>query len=250
MDIYVITLKNKQDYIKSKNFKNLYKITNKLYFIKGIILNEKQSKQYYFYSKSAIGISLAHFKIWKKIQKKNINNHFSLILEDDTILNVNLDDFFKEINDIINKHIFDIYKIHSDFNNGFTSCAAYIINNNSINKLLENYKIILGHIDFDLFVLNLLNKIKILIHPYNLFYTDESESLNRKNKYSILKLVDNIKLSNRCDKSLNHLLSYKVFRIINYELIVFEIFMLVILIFLFVFNLKYLFLIILILLLI
>ena len=261
ISIYVITLKSKEDYKKSQNYHSLSKITNKIILIKGIILNNKQSDKYFFYAKSSIGITFAHLKTWKYILKNNkqynnqdnnqnnkLNyNNYSLIFEDDAILNIKKTNYKDIINDIIKNNVFDIYKLHSDFNNGFTSLAAYIINNNSINKILNHYKIILGHLDFDLFILKLFNNIKILTHSYNIFKTDESESLNRKDKYNFLNLL-NFKLCKRSDKSVKYLLCYKVFRIKEYEIIAFEIIML----FIFILNLfikfKYLFLIILILL--
>lgn len=254
IQIFVITLKNKDEYIKSENYKNLSKVTNKIVLSKGVLLNKEQSDKYLLYAKSAIGISLAHINVWKKIRKSNLKktkaqiNDFSIILEDDALLNINHNEFNNEINKIINNYDFDIYKIHSDFNNGFTSMAAYIINNKSINKIINNHKIILGHLDFDLYLLKLLNKIKLLTHKENLFITDENESTNRKDNYNILRLLDNIKLSERCDKNLRHFLTFKVFRIFNYETIVFEILLFVLLIISIIFKLKYLFFIIIILL--
>jgi len=254
IQIYVITLKNKEDYIKTDNYKNLSKITNKIILSKGVLLNKEQSDKYLLYAKSAIGISLAHINVWKKIRKnkssknKELINDFSIILEDDTLLNIDYNKFNNEITKIINNYNFDIYKIHSDFNSGFTSTAAYIINNKSIDKIINNHKIILGHLDFDLYVLKLLNKIKLLTHKENLFITDENESTNRKDNYNILRLLDNIKLSDRCDKNLRHFLTFKVFRIFNYETIVFELLLFVLLIISIIFKIKYLFFIIIILL--
>ena len=254
IQIYVITLKNKEDYIKTDNYKNLSKITNKIILSKGVLLNKEQSDKYLLYAKSAIGISLAHINVWKKIRKnqssknEELINDFSIILEDDTLLNIDYNEFINEINKIIQNYNFDIYKIHSDFNNGFTSMAAYIINNKSIDKIINNHKIILGHLDFDLYILKLLNKIKVLTHKENLFITDENESSNRKDNYNILRLLDNIKLSDRCDKNLRHFLTFKVFRILNYETIVFELLLFVLLIISIIFKLKYLFFIIIILL--
>lgn len=249
IQIFVITLKNKEDYIKSENYKNLSKVTNKIILSKGVLLNKEQSDKYLLYAKSAIGISLAHINVWKKIRKNKAEiNNFSIILEDDALLNIDHNEFNNEINKIINNYDFDIYKIHSDFNNGFSSMAAYIINNKSIDKIINNHKIILGHLDFDLYLLKLLNKIKLLTHKENLFITDENESTNRKDNYNILRLLDNIKLSERCDKNLRHFLTFKVFRIFNYETIVFEILLFVLLIISIIFKLKYLFFIIIILL--
>ena len=254
IQIYVITLKSKEEYIKTENYKNLAKVTNKIILSKGVLLNKEQSDKYLLYPKSAIGISLAHINVWKKIRKRKLSknetqtNEFSIILEDDTLLNIDYTEFNNEINKIIDNYNFDIYKIHSDFDNGFTSTASYIINNNSIDKIINNHKIILGHLDFDLYVLKLLNKIKLLTHKINLFNTDENESTNRKDNYKILRLLDNIKLTDRCNKNLRHFLTFKVFRIFNYETIVFEILLFVLLIISIIFKLKYLFFIIIILL--
>lgn len=247
--IYVITLNSKDEYIKTENYKSLSKVTESILLSKGVILNKEQSKKYYLYAKSAIGISLAHIKVWKNIAKNekksqgNFSNfsNYSIILEDDSLLNVHPSIFVDEINSIIKNYKFDVYKLHSDFDNGFTSGAAYIINHNSISKLLKNYKIILGHFDFDLYVLKLLNKCNMLTHKNNIFITNEEESTNRKDNYSILKLFSNIKLSKRCNKDLRHFLSYKVFRFFNYETIVFEILLFVLMIISFIFKLKYLF---------
>lgn len=223
--VYVITLKNIEDFKKTKTYISLCKITNKIILIKGVILDKKQEEQYCFYAKSSIGITMAHLKTWKYIIKKQNslkkNNDYSLIFEDDVILNVEQKDFLDLFNNITKKK-FDIYKLHSDFNNGFTSLASYVINNNCINYLLKNYKIILGQPDFDLFVLKIIKNIKILTHPFNIFTTDESDSLNRIDKYNILNLL-NFKLCKRSDKTLKCLLCYKVFRILNYEIIAYEI---------------------------
>lgn len=257
LKIYVISLKTKEEYIKSNNYKSLSNLNHKIILSKGIILNKQQCEKYFIYAKSAIGITLAHLKVWKNIKRKmdNLNklstlSNYSIILEDDTILKFDKNKFFEEIKYIINNFTFDIYKIHSDFNNGFTSMAAYIINNNTVNNILSNYKIYLGHLDFDLYILKLLNKITLLTHSHNLFITNENESTNRKDKYNVLKLLDNIKLSERSDKNLRHFISFKVFRIFDYETIVFELILFILLIISIIFKLKYLFLIVIILLII
>lgn len=269
INFYVITLKNIDEYKKSDNYKSLSKISNKIFIIKGVILNEKQSKKYSIYSKSSIGITLAHIKTWKYIIKKRKNNkdnyqnsneenndgknelnnesNYSIIFEDDAILNIDSSNFNDCIHNIIKNNEFDIYKLHSDFHNGFSSMASYIINHNSINKLLTNYKIILGHIDFDIFMLKIFNGFKILTHDFNIFKTDESESLNRLDKYNFLNILK-FKLSNRSDKNLKDILCYKVFRINSYEIIAYEIILIFLLIISLILRNKYLFLIIIILL--
>jgi hypothetical protein len=289
INTFVITLKDKQKYIQSDNYKSLKTITNKINISKGIILNEEQQNQYFFYAKSSIGILLAHLKLWKNIYKmynkytkytkytnsaesaegtklnnhnKNITfknkfeTHYALILEDDTCLNVNPITFYTELNNIINgngsnknpnissnesnqSNSFDIYKLHTDFDNGFTSMAAYIININSIPKLLNNHKIILGQIDPDIYISHLLNKIKLKWSKYNIFKTNENFSLNRNGEiYKYLQHF-NFKLSNRSDKTLEDCLRYKIFRCKNYEIIVFEIVLFFFLIMALIFQNKY-----------
>ena len=136
VSFYIITLKSKNELTNSKIYNSLSTITNYIKLSKGVILNQKQEEYYNIYPRSSIGITLAHLKIWKKI---NVTNNFSIIFEDDAILNekYSYENFWKLINEICKNNSFDIYKLHSDFDNGFTSLAAYIINHNSIDKLLE-----------------------------------------------------------------------------------------------------------------
>lgn len=266
ISIYVITLKNKDEYKKetpisleenkksekinkmNTNYLSLKKITSKIILSKGVILNKEQEDKYYMYAKSSIAITFAHLKVWKYIIKKekskndnhNIINDYSIILEDDAILSIKPKEYFKQIKNICKNETFDIYKLHSDFNNGFTSMAAYIINHKSINKLLENHTILIGHLDFDLYVLYLLSKINQVTHSTNMFQTDETESTNRLDKYSSLNLLSNIHLGTRCDKNLKQFLTFKVFRIFNYETIAFEIILFVLLIIAIMFRNTYL----------
>ena len=115
INFYVITLKNKNDYKKSDNYKSLKKITNKINIIRGVLFNEKNKyfNKYTYYSKGYIGITLANKKAWNIIKNKDPND-FSIILEDDTILNINPEKFNSTICDICNNNIFDIYKLHYD----------------------------------------------------------------------------------------------------------------------------------------
>ena len=273
--IYVITLKSASEFIRSETYKSLKQLDTKITLVKGVILDEETSNKYFFYAKSSIGISLAHRKVWKLINKNYKNNkvknnkdknnsesyqinNWSLIFEDD--VQISSDDTLKQLNEIINKldkehnnneqnnkelnnkenNKIYIYKLHSDFNNGFTSLAAYLVNNETISELIDSHKILLGHVDFDLNLLNLLKKINIRTHEKNLFLTDESNSTNRNEKYNLLNLLGNFKLSKRSDKTIKQLLSYKVFRIYNYETIAYEIILLFLLILSILFSKKYL----------
>ena len=109
LQIYVISLKTKEEYIKSDNYKSLSNLNHKIILSKGIILNKEQSNKYFIYAKSAIGITLAHLKVWKNIQRKmnKLNklstlSNYSIIFEDDTILKFDKNKFLEEINYIIN----------------------------------------------------------------------------------------------------------------------------------------------------
>ena len=248
INIYVITLKSKEEYRKEPNYLSLSKISNKIKLLKGVILTKEQENKYNFYAKSPIAITFAHIKAWKYV-KKHMNNYntnnvkienYSIIFEDDAILNIEPKNFYKQIINICKNIDFDIYKLHSDFNNGFTSMAAYIINHKSIDKLLSLHKILIGHLDFDLYVLHLLSKIKMITHKTNIFKTDEKDSTNRLDKYYSLNLLSDIYLGQRSDKNLKQMLTFKVFRIFNYETIVFEIILFTLLILSIKFRIKYL----------
>ena len=258
--IYIITLKDKVDYIKSDNYNSIKHLNCNIILSKGIILNKKQSDKYKLYAKSSIGIRLAHKKIWKKLNNLNKNstnksnnkinktykyNDYSIILEDDAILNISNDEFIKELNSIIENKKCDLYRFHSD--GLFISTAAYLIKHNTINNLLDKFKIYIGQIDIDLYILNLVSNYNVLTHNYNIFKTDETESTNRIDRYNFLNIVKGVKLFSRSDKDFKNILSFKIFRIFNYELIVFEIFLLILLIFSIILKNYYLFLIVIIL---
>lgn len=240
INFYVITLKNKNDYKKSDNYKSLKKITNKINIIQGVLFNEKHKdfNKYTYYPKGAIGITLAHKKAWNIIKNKDPND-FSIILEDDTILNINPEKFNSTICDICNNNIFDIYKLHYD-GWGFISLAAYIIKNSSITKLLIESFMTFGHIDIDLYISSFFSNIKLINHNKNLFMTDELISSHRKEKYTGLKLF-NYKISNRSNKKLKDILSYKIFEINNYEFITYELMLFILLCIAYYYKNKYLF---------
>ena len=260
--IYVITLKSKEEYIKSESYNSIKDLGCKIILSKGVILNKEQSDKYKYYAKSAIGITLAHKKVWKKINKVNVvnekrpegpkgptflYNNFSIVLEDDAILTINVDKFKEELKEIIHKNN-DFYRLHSD--GMFISIAAYIIKHNTVNNLYNKYKILVGQVDFDVYFCNLfgiLGNYKLLTHNYNLFRTDERESSNRIDKYNCLNILKGLKLSSRSDKDLKIILSFKTFRIFEYEFIVFELLLITLLIISIIFKNYYLFLIVIIL---
>ena len=111
--IFVITLKSANEFIKSETYKSLKQLDTKITLVKGVILDEETSNKYFFYAKSSIGISLAHRKVWRLINKNYKNNkvknnsesyqinNWSLIFEDDVQISSN--DILKQLNEIINK---------------------------------------------------------------------------------------------------------------------------------------------------
>ena len=269
--IYVITLKSKEEYIKSESYNSIKDLGCKIILSKGVILNKEQSEKYKYYAKSSIGSTLAHQKVWKKINKVNevnregptgpevpkgaegpegpkfLYNDFSIVLEDDAILTTNADKFKEELKEIIHKNN-DFYRLHSD--GMFISLASYIIKHNTVNNLYNKYKILVGHVDFDVYFCNLfgiLGNYKLVTHNYNLFRTDESESSNRIDKYNCLNILKGLKLTSRSNKDLKIILSFKTFRIFEYEFIVFELLLITLLIISIIFKNFYLFLIVIIL---
>tara|TARA_E500000178_G_C17038017_1_gene764590 strand:+ start:1824 stop:2576 length:753 start_codon:yes stop_codon:yes gene_type:complete len=219
--IYVITLHDIKKYINTEHYNSIKKITNYISLCHGVIPSNNISNKFKYIPKSALGITLAHLKIWKYI-KKYQNNNFSLILEDDTILNVNRNKFNTIIKNIINNNEFHIYKLHSDFNNGFTSMAAYIIDNSKMNDIIKSHQIMLGQIDFDIYLAKIFKNIKILTHNFNVFKTNEETSTNRIDKYNLLNKC-HIYISKRSDKSLTDICNYKILRLFKYDIIVFDV---------------------------
>jgi len=252
---YVITL-NREKILQSESYNQLINITGNCTFADGVILNEYQANKYKFYSRSGIGISLAHLQLWSQLYTKYMEcrklrksmkssspeqhddskfikyqiNNYSLIFEDDFISNEKIPIIQNTIRNICGLNEFDIYKLHCDDDYGAVSLASYLIKHSSIPKIFKRFKLIIGQIDADIFILHLFKQIKLGLHKYNLFRTDETESNNRSNKdYSIIPYL-NFKLSNRADKTLSTYLLFNVFRIGNYNLIVYEIVLLILLI--------------------
>lgn len=243
---YVITL-NKEKILESEPYNQLIHITENCTFADGVILNEYQANKYQFYSRSGVGITLAHLQLWADLYTKSMKstkstksmkstksnysgqisnyqiNNYSLIFEDDFIVNEKKSIIQNIIKNICDSNKFDIYKLHSDDNFGAVSLASYLIKHSSIPKIFKYFKLIIGQIDADIFILHLFKQIEFGLHSYNLFRTDETESNNRSNKdYSIVPYL-NLKLSKRADKTFATYLLFNVFRIGNYNLIVYEI---------------------------
>ena len=252
--VHVINLdKYKKNYYKQLPYLN--DLGLKVNRFKGInaIENEHLNNEYYKYiskfainftPKSIIGCSLSHMMCCKHIYDNYINKDYNiydyfLIMEDDAypiydkkkfynILKKNLSDI-----NILNKD-WDIIQLHSDgiYNTINTysshylsgSAAAYLISKKGINKLLKNK--VYSHTDFVDQNFIKFNKFRC---KTNLFWTDEKNSLNRKNinyksliiKSEILNILNkytNI-LELRGEKCVKHYLEFKLIKLpyINHE---------------------------------
>lgn len=201
IDYYVITLNNS---IRKNNIIN-QNIGNKLNIIEGInykninqdILLKKKIIDPIFYNNSIkrnkeIACYLSHFKIYNIIKYKNINNNYSVIFEDDfnllsknfifdinkilyNMINTNFDIIFlgNTFNNIGNKYKENIYYI--DKNKVTIGCFAYLINNLSINDILNKVNYIDEPIDL---------KINSLIKTNNLIvFTIYPNLVNYKIEY-------------------------------------------------------------------
>lgn len=112
-DIYIITLKSRQDRIDE--FKSFYSnYINKINIIYGLTKNEiEENKKNIttnfcnsFCTTAMIGCASSHIKVWEKIKDYSNTDRISLILEDDTFISI------KKLNKIINqiKELFLTYQ--------------------------------------------------------------------------------------------------------------------------------------------
>ena len=86
MKTYLITLK--KNYMSSDNYASLLKVGIHPIISEGIIATQKDLDDYPCRPSSAIGIYLAHKKVWEKIASSN--EKYTLILEDDVTPNKKL----------------------------------------------------------------------------------------------------------------------------------------------------------------
>lgn len=203
IDFYVITLdksirkkniieetkknKLKLNIIEGINWKNINQdnlLKNKIIDIIFYDNNNKRDKE--------IGCYLSHFKIYNIIKDNNKINNYSIILEDDfnllskditndinkilqNMVNTNFDIIFlgNTFDNIGNKYKENIY--HIDKNKETIGCFAYLINNSSINKIINQVNYIDEPID---------SKINSLIKTNNLIvYTIYPNLINYKIEY-------------------------------------------------------------------
>ena len=149
-----------------------------------------------FQPKSVIGCALSHILCTKHIYENYLNDYdYFLIMEDDAFPIYKNEDFFNLLNynvheiELLDKN-WDIIQLHSDaiFPNYDTynthyfsgSTAAYLISKKGIEKTL-NQKIF-SHADFIQHNCIKFNKYKV---KKNLFWTNEKNSLNRKDNTNL-----------------------------------------------------------------
>ena len=122
----------------------------------------------------AIGCYLSHIEVWKKI-KEDKNCNYGMIFEDDVIINNNITDkvIYEYINDLPNDWdilLFNNVRKGDEIKNNlvkvskFTGMYSYIINKNSIDKILNEMMPLNQHIDFKLSCLATLGKINIYFY--------------------------------------------------------------------------------------
>lgn len=145
---------------------------------------------YNFTPKSVIGCSLSHILCCKYIYNNYINDYdYFLIMEDDAFPKYNKNEFYN----LLNKNLYEItlldknwqiIQLHSDAffptkNTYIThfacgSTAAYLISKKGIEKMCNEK--VKSHLDFETQNFIKFNKYRV---KENLFYTNESNSLNR-----------------------------------------------------------------------
>lgn len=189
-----------------------------------------------FTPKSTIGCSLSHILLAHYINENYIQNRetiddkFFLIMEDDAfpVENCNNKELFhKRLTstltdiEIIDKR-WDIIQLHSDalfptyetYHTHFFcgSTAAYLISIRGIEKMLKER--VTNHVDF--ITQNFIKYNKYRARK-NLFYTDETKSLNRKKANYYLVLIKKVILQKliplRGEKDWGHFLNFKFFRL-------------------------------------
>ena len=161
---------------------------------------------YNFQPKSVIGCSLSHIMCCKYIEEKYYNDYdYFLIMEDDAYPLFNKEEFYSILNNSVYEISlldanWDIIQLHSDafFPTQKTyvthficgSTAAYLISKKGIAKMVKEK--VIGHADYVQHNFIKFNKYRV---KDNLFYTDESNSLNRivNNKFSFYGLSLNSK---------------------------------------------------------
>ena len=194
---------------------------------------------YNFQPKSVIGCGLSHIMCCKYIEEKYYNDYdYFLIMEDDAYPLFNKEEFYNILNNSLYEISlldanWDIIQLHSDafFPTQKTyvthficgSTAAYLISKKGIAKMVKEK--VIGHADYVQHNFIKFNKYRV---KDNLFYTDESSSLNRvvnkkfsfyglslNSKAKILELINKyiITIPLRGEKTYKNFLEFKILKL-------------------------------------
>jgi len=155
MKSYIITLD--EDFKDKKVYKTLLSAGIIPEISPGIRASEEDLKKWPFCPKSSLGCYLAHRNVWQKISD---SDSCALILEDD------VEPLFIDSSEIDNLTIpyNGILKLHSEHQGErakIDSNAAYIMTNSAAKQLLNDFKVILNHVDWDMYYNCLRHKIEI-----------------------------------------------------------------------------------------
>lgn len=203
----------------------------------------------YFTPKSIIGCALSHIILCNNIYNNYVNNNDSndneyfLILEDDCFPLYDKEIFYEKLNIALNEiqildNKWEIIQLHSDgilpsfssYNTHYLcgSTAAYMISKLGLKKMIT--KRVSNHIDFITQNFIQFNKYRV---KENLFYTNETSSLNRNKigkltstsisiKNNLLNIINNkLKiLELRGEKNYSNYLQFKLLKIpyFNYDI--------------------------------
>ena len=167
------------DGIIGKNLKNIDIQSSKdpvIEFTENINLDDNTQDN--TIKKNEIGCYLSHYYLYKKIAQENTSSTYSVIFEDDFIIN---NDFENELNnalsfiddfDIIYLYLHGHTETEKKTNNiciitedtGLFGTGAYIINNKNINKLINETKIMKTQIDVQL--QNIIRSKKLKVYKF------------------------------------------------------------------------------------
>ena len=167
-----------------------------------------------FCPNGVIGCGLSHILLAKQLYEGG--SQLALVLEDDAYPLVA--DLNKEIKKVIleTPSDWDIIKLHCDFcQNGTSdptggSTAAYLVNKSGLEKL-SNMKLNF-HIDMQW---NMDKTLNVYKSKQNIFWADEKQSENRDSTSTFLGKFNFNKTG---QKTIDNVLSFKVFKIFEYEI--------------------------------
>jgi len=223
MNCYVITLNAK--YTDSEQYKQLTNIGLNVNIVPGVLATDKDLKNYPLRPKRAIGATLAHKNAWKEISLNDDKE--AIILEDDAYPII---DSKKKMTTLINNakqkaKDYDILKLHDEAGNNLFSIAVYILTKKISKKLIDEFLVVSGYADLDLWITCKLNNYKFKCVDSNLFYTDETQSNSRiglKKRNLFVLYMDSVHPNDIGSKTYNDIYNYYGIRINNNELTVRE----------------------------